>query len=360
MSIPIPFPQGLTSLLKCSWTLELITPLVIRASTNASIHNKNRTQKKGREKQYDFRWEEPIDEKEWAAIRDFNYEFQAIENDDNGSKDEFKLKLQARYSIPGSSIRGALRQWTIRALVKDDEMRLFSLPKIVTGESIDKAERMTKARKAVNDPENRWHDILSLFGIAYDLNPGVNEPLIWSGRLEMGTVELPEQEYAPEDYRYDESDKGKKVNIIAPKNIKQNLKTRSPLDRVTMAARSGGLHSGIEMSEEQHFTLEFRILNPKPNDLRVLKLWKRDLDAGFIRFGGLTSQGRGKVKIVNDAYSLFAACNTPLAEAIKKLGKEDIAQDFTGIWTGAELDFESLFRSETMETLNEKSSHVKP
>jgi len=360
MSAPIPFPQGVTSLLKCSWTIELKTPLVIRASTNASIHNKNRAQKKGREKQYDFRWEEPINETEWAAVKDFNYDFQAIENDDQRSKDKFKWKLQARYSIPGSSIRGALRQWTMRTLVKDDEMRLFSLPKLDTGESIDKAERMTKAGKAVNDPKNRWHDILSLFGIAYNLNPGVNDQLVWSGRLEIGTVELPRQEYTPEDYRYDESDEGKEINVMAPKNIKQNLNTRSPLDRITMAARSGGLHSGIEMSEDQHFTLEFRILNPKPNDLRILKLWKRDLDAGFIRFGGLTSQGRGKVKIVSDTYSMFAAYNTPFAEAVKKIGKEDIAQDFTGVWTGAELDFESLFRSEIMETLNEKSNHVKP
>ena len=352
MSIPIPFPQGVTSLLKCTWTLELKTPLVIRASTSASIRNKGRAQKKGRDKQYDFRWEEPIDEKEWSAVRDFNYEFQAIENDDSGSKDEFKLKLQARYSIPGSSIRGALRQWTIRTLVKDDEIRLFSLPKLVTGESIDKAERMTKAHKAVIEPENRWHDTLSLFGIAYDLNPGVNDPLIWSGRLEMGAVELPIQEYTPEYYRYDESDEGKKMNVIAPKNIKQNLKTRSPLDRITMAARSGGLHSSIEMSEEQHFTLEFRILNPKPNDLRILKLWKRDLDAGFIRFGGLTSQGRGKVNVVDDVYSLYAAINTPLAEVIRKVGTEEIAQEFDSIWTGAKLDFNTLLSEDIMVTLN--------
>lgn len=352
MSIPIPFPQGVTSLLKCTWTLELKTPLVIRASTSASIRNKSRVQKKGRDKQYDFRWEEPIDEKEWAAVRDFNYEFQAIENEDNGSTDEFKLKLQARYSIPGSSIRGALRQWMIRTLVKDDEMRLFSLPKLVTGESIEKAERMTKARKAVEDPENRWHDILSLFGIAYDLNPGVNDPLIWGGRLEMGTVALPKQEYMPEDYRYDKSDEGKKVNVIAPKNIKQNLKTRSPLDRVTMAARSGGLHSGLEMSEGQMLNIEFRILNPKPNDLKIIKLWKRDIDAGFIRFGGLTSQGRGKVKIERDSYSLFAVCKTPLGKAIGELGKEEIAEEFAGIWTGAELDFATVFSKNIMDTLN--------
>jgi CRISPR/Cas system CSM-associated protein Csm3 (group 7 of RAMP superfamily) len=336
MSIPFPFPQGVSSLLKCIWTLELKTPLVIRASTNASIHNNEG--KKGREKTNEFRWEEESSkDSDWTAIRDFNYEFAVGEDN----------KLIARYSIPGSSIRGALRQWTIKALVKDDEMSLFTLPKLEKNDTIGRAIRMINARVAVENPDNFWHDVLSLFGTAYDLNPGVDEPLIWSGRLEMGSVTLPDGEGKTDGFQYDASE----VNTCAPKNIDKHVKTRSPLDRVTMAAKKGGLHSVIEMSEEQQFTVEFRILNLKPNDLKIVRLWKRDIDAGFIRFGGLSSQGRGKVKIVNDAYSIYAACHTPLGEAIRGFGKEEIAQDFAGIWTGAELDFTTVLSEKIMDTL---------
>jgi CRISPR/Cas system CSM-associated protein Csm3 (group 7 of RAMP superfamily) len=339
--LPIPFPQGVTGLLKCTWTLKLKTPLVIRAATNASIHNNE--SKKGREKINDFRWEEQSSQgSNWSAIRDFNYEFY-VENEE----------LKARYSIPGSSIRGALRQSLIHSLITDGEQQLlFSLPKLDQNQSIDTSTRkirMLEAREAVENDQNYWHDILSLFGIAYDLNPGVDNPLIWSGRLEMGSIKLDSPEkVSSEELRYEENE----VNACAPKNISIHLKTRSPLDRVTMAAKSGGLHSGIEMSEGQTFTLEYRIVNPRQNDLKILRLWKRDIDAGFIRFGGLSSQGRGKVKIVADAYQLYAACKTPLGEAIKALGKEEIANELEGIWTGAQFDLNSLLDQNIMDALN--------
>jgi len=346
MSIPLPFPKGVTSMLKCTWTLELKTPLVVRASTNASIHNNEG--KKGREIINDFRWEEKSSkETNWTAIRDFNYEFYAVENENTSTNDEFPFALKARYSIPGSSIRGALRQSLIHSLVTNGEQLLFSLPKREQKQPDESKERMTAARKAVEDKGNYWHDVLSLFGIAYDLNPGVDEPLIWSGRLEIGSVMLPDGEGKADGFRYEASE----VNACAPKNISIHTKNRSPLDRVTMAAKSGGLHSGIEMSEGQTFTLEFRIHNPVPNDIRILKLWNRDIDAGFIRFGGLTSQGRGKVRIESDSYSLFAACNTPLGKVIGELDKQEIANELAGIWTGAELDFATLHGEKIMATL---------
>jgi CRISPR/Cas system CSM-associated protein Csm3 (group 7 of RAMP superfamily) len=357
MSIPLPFPKGVTSLLKCRWTLELRTPLVIRASTNGSIHNKkgDGESQKGRASQYDFRWEELTNAQgkkdEWSAIRDFNYEFHAVENEDSSTKDEFPFVLKARYNIPGSSIRGALRQSLIHSLIKDEEQLLFSLPKLDQVQTIDtstRKKRMSEAKEAVENDQNYWHDILSLFGIAYDLNPGVDDSLIWSGRLDMGSVKLPEGEGKTDGFRYEASE----VNACAPRNIDKHIKTRSPLDRVTMAAKSGGLHSGIEMSEGQTFTLEFRIVNPRPNDLKILKLWKRDIDAGFIRFGGLSSHGRGKVKIVSDTYSLYAACHTPLGKAIRDLGKQEIAQDLAGIWTGVDLDLNSLLGQNIMDALN--------
>lgn len=338
MSIPLPFLEGVTSLLKCSWTLELKTPLVIRASTKASIRNTEG--KKGREKTNNFRWEEQSSQgTNWTAVRDFNYEFY-VENEE----------LKARYSIPGSSIRGALRQSLIHSLVANGEELLFSLPRQKEVSAGEKKNLMIRARTAVENEGNRWNTILSLFGIAYDLNPGVDKPLIWSGRLEMGsiTIDFPEN-ISSEEFRYEEN----AVNACAPKNIKKHIKTRNPLDRVTMGAKKSGLHSVIEMSEGQKFTVEFRILNPKPNDIRIISLWKRDINTGFIRFGGLTSQGRGKVSIVDvdEHYALFAAQHTALAKEIRALEKEDIAEEFTGIWNGAALDLEVLRKPEIMTAL---------
>ncbi|NTV92580.1 MAG: hypothetical protein HGA72_04690 [Chlorobiaceae bacterium] len=352
MSIPFPFPQGVSSLLKCTWTLELKTPLVIRASTNASIHNKKNGKPKGRDKQYDFRWEEPANvqgqKDEWSAVRDFNYEFNAVKNDDSSTKEEFPFVLKARYSIPGSSIRGALRQSLIHSLIMDGEQQLlFSLPKLDQILSGEKSKRMAAARGSVEKEQNYWHDILSLFGIAYDLNPGVDKPLIWSGRLEMGSVKLPDGLGKTEGFQYEASE----VNSCAPNNIDKHVKTRSPLDRVTMAPKESGLHTCIEMSEGQAFLLEFRILNPKPNDIKILKLWKRDLDTGFIRFGGLSSQGRGKVGINSESYSLFAEQNSPLGKAIRELKRVEIADEFAGIWNGAEIDFETLRKPEIVNAL---------
>jgi CRISPR/Cas system CSM-associated protein Csm3 (group 7 of RAMP superfamily) len=348
MSIPLPFTQGVTSLLKCVWTFELKTPLVIRASTSASIRNNEGG--KGRKKTSDLRWEDTSGQTDsnWSLVKDFNYEFYLEEVD---SLEGRKNVLKVRYSIPGSSIRGALRQWTIHALVQEEEKRLFSLPKRGSEITIPKSERMISARKAVEDYQNHWHDILSLFGIAFDLNPGVDEPLVWSGRIDMSPINFLDNTGITEGYQYEQSS----VNRCAPLSSKSHIKTRSPLDRVTMAARSHGLHSCIEMSEGQRFFLEFRILNPKPNDLRILKIWKRDLNAGFIRFGGLTTQGRGKVRIGSETYTLFAACNSPLAASIRKFEKPDIVEPdmlFSDLWTGAELDFECLMHEDIMASLN--------
>lgn len=354
MSIPLPFPNGVTSLLKCTWTLELKTPMVIRASTNASIRNKKgeKETQKGRLKQPALLWadmksdewsEEP-DRDHCSSVRDFNYEFYI-------QKIGATEKLRARYTIPGSSIRGALRQSLIHSLVAEGQELLFSLPKQKEMKAGEKENRMSQARGAVEDEDNYWHTILSLFGIAYDLNPGIDRPLIWHGRLEIGSVALPKQRCEPEDFYYSQNKRINSINECAPRNIKTDLKTRSPLDRLTMAAKDKGLHTGIEMSEGQHFTLEFRILNPKPNDIRIISLWKRDINNGFIRFGGLTSQGRGKVSITDTHYALFAAQQTALAKEIRALKKEEIAEEFKGIWNGAALDLETLRKPEITAAL---------
>lgn len=193
---------------------------------------------------------------------------------------------------------------------------------------------MKEALKAVEDTGNYWHHILSLFGSAYDTS------LTWSGRLRINAVRLNGTQHnqcagiAPSS-----------PDSVAPDNMKRHINTRTPMDRVTMAAKSGGLHSGLEMSEGETFTIEFRILNPKPLDLKILKLWKRDINTGFLRFGGLTSQGRGRVSISADNYRFYAAKNTELFTNLRGFGKPDISKGtlFENLWTGMEVTHEELF-----------------
>ncbi|MEI7818431.1 MAG: RAMP superfamily CRISPR-associated protein [Desulfuromonadales bacterium] len=309
------------------------TPLVIRSGTNAS-NKKSDEHEKGRKSNCQFSWiDKTTDANEgenWSEVKDFNYEF-IVKDDGN---------LEARYSIPGSAIRGALRQWTIKTLIPDSSKKLFSIPKREKGETIDVAEKMKEALIAVEDIGNFWHHVLSLFGSAYDLNPGNDTPLTWSGRLRINAVRLNGMQH-----NQCAGVAAGSPDFVAPDNIKCHITTRTPMDRVTMAARSGGLHSGIEMSEGEKFTIEFRIFNPRPLDLKILKLWMRDINTGFLRFGGLTSQGRGRVSIFSENYRLYAAKNTELFINLRGFGKPDISKGtlFEDLWTGIEVTREELF-----------------
>lgn len=334
MTLPFPFENGVTGILHVFWTVTLQTPLVIRSGSNASYKNKSDLHQKGRKSNCEFSWTDMAGDednsKEWSTVKDFNYDFNV---NDSGN-------LEARYSIPGSAIRGALRQWTIKALIPDGCKKLFSLPKLENDVAIDPAEKMKEAFIAVEDTGNFWHHILSLFGSAYDLNPGKNTSLTWSGRLRINSVRLNSTLHNQCAGIATGS-----TDSVAPDNIKCHINTRTPMDRVTMAARSGGLHSGLEMSEGETFTIEFRILNPKPLDLKILKLWRRDINAGFLRFGGLTSQGRGRVSVCSEKYRCYAAKNTDLFVSLRCFGKPDITNGthFENLWTGIEMTHEDLF-----------------
>lgn len=333
MTLPFPFENGVTAILHVSWTVTLQTPLVIRSGTNASYKNKSDEQEKGRKSNCEFSWIDKTNDgdknNKWSAVKDFNYDF-IVNNDGN---------LEPRYSIPGSAIRGALRQWTIKTLIPDVSKKLFSLPKLENDVAIDLAETMKEALRVAEDTENYWHDILSLFGSAYDLNPGKDTSLTWSGRLQINTIRLNGTQN-----KLCVGSAPRSSDAVAPDNIKRHINIRTPMDRVTMAARSGGLHSGLEMSEGETFAIEFRILNPKPLDLKILKLWMRDINAGFLRFGGLTSQGRGRVSISADNYRLYAVKNTDLFAKLRSFGKPDISKGtlFENLWVGVKLTHEEL------------------
>ena len=319
MNIFKPFANGVLGVLRGHWQLELKTPLLIRQGRMSDFKQKPQEHKKGRGQDAAWVWRDPLKNDEWTQIADFNYHFLIDKAD----------KLQVEHSIPASSIRGALRNWTIKQLLQRKRWRDFSLEKKAEKIDAELSALMKQRRQELEDIKNRWRDILSLFGSAYDLNPKTDEPLTWAGRMRLKT-QIP-------------AATGKTIDGVAasngPQNINRHVNVRNPLDRVTMAAKDKGLHFALEMSEGETFEVDFHILNPKPVDVELLALWCDDLEAGYLRFGGLTSQGRGRVKITTENYQLYVSSASPLFAEIKKRGKPDLAQKelLADLWTGLAL-----------------------
>ena len=198
MTLPYPFREGIHSALYCCWTLTLKTPLVIRHGSSGSYKNNKEGYKKGRGQEKEFLWQEKEKgegEHTWTGVADFNFQFSI------GSDGE----LRVDYSIPPSSIRGALRQWAIKQMVQGDQRYYFQSPKLEgfsEEESASFLKQISEARKYVEDTGHNWHHILSLFGNAFDFTPEElerleefeeldkleqKEPMTWASRLKVYT-----------------------------------------------------------------------------------------------------------------------------------------------------------------------------
>jgi CRISPR/Cas system CSM-associated protein Csm3 (group 7 of RAMP superfamily) len=347
MTLPYPFPvqQGIQSALHCRWTLTLKTPLVIRHGSSASYKNNIKEYKKGRGQEKEFSWRIKNDKRTWTGVADFNYHF-FIDPDGN---------FRVAYSIPASSIRGALRQWAIKQMLKRDERSYFQSPKLEGFSEEENAsfqKQVGKARECVEDTGHNWHHILSLFGNALDFSTEEFEkldelkekdPMTWASRLKVTTTiksdikEENSEEASKEEYGSIDGIKIKDMPPNAPDNIQRHINVRNPLDRMTMAAKNQGLHHALEMSPGQVFEVELLVLNPKPKDIVMLTLWEEDINEGFLRFGGLTSQGRGRCMLNRAEYNLYASATTEFAVPIASAVKQNVIEEkvFDGFWTGA-------------------------
>lgn len=333
-----PFAQGVIGILNTDWTLRTLTPLSIRANMDMAVKQGDRKMKKGRGTGVVLEWENAEEklpkkrrlESEYSHLTDFNYHFVTSDG-----------AISPVYHIPASSIRGTLRNAAIKRLVEMGNRRAFTIRKEEDGKTdlTEMTHQMEAARKLLVEHRDGWFDILSLFGSSLDLVPGETHPLTWAGRLRLG-VAIPF------------STNGKPIDCVGnrisagPGNIRRHVAVRNPLDRVSMAAKDGGLHFALEMSEGERFEIKMHILNPCRNDVHLLGLWLNDIRDGFIRFGGLTSQGRGRVEVVHERHFLFASPSSDIHSKIEKSGKPDLTKDtlLDGIWRGAECSSEELMQ----------------
>ncbi|NUM78639.1 hypothetical protein HUU40_30130 [candidate division KSB1 bacterium] len=344
MTINKPFEHGVLGVLHGTWEIELLSPLAIRNGDKIAFKQKEKRLAKGRGTNLALAWSQSEtvlanQPDEYSKIADCNYHF-ALHHG----------QVHVEYSIPASSIRGALRNTAIKRWVEWSNRKTFSLPN-KEDKTINLEERMQRAKAELQESKNGWYDILSLFGCAFDLGEDNDNPLTWAGRMRLSTQINSTTAAQPLNYM------GKTLaaqDVDGPQNVQREVAVRNPIDRVTMAAKDGGLHGWLEISPGQCFTLSLQILNPCPKDLELLDLWFDEINQGYLCFGGLTSQGRGRVAIKTEEYELFVSKASALADKLLSANKppaEKKDPSLQGLWVGAKIKTRDELRALSFENL---------
>ena len=234
-----------------------------------------------------------------ATLADFYYDTR-IRND----------QVEVQYCIPSRSVRGALRNQTIKRLVMEKEYwnaGLYGVRKDGASEEMlrEGAETLKAALKTPG-----WHLVQNLFGLGVDSgDDGLDDESV-AGRLSIMVGDLKKQ--SGDEFKKTLISGSFIQNGFTPGSThgKMVITTRSPLDHIIHAAKDGGLHSFMELAPGNQFSITIRIVNPKPEDLGLVAFWEREINNGLLRLGGLTSVGRGRLHIDDNAsLKLFSRSN---------------------------------------------------
>ncbi|MBI5409182.1 MAG: hypothetical protein HZA14_07440 [Nitrospirae bacterium] len=260
-----------------TWKVTLETPLVVRSG--GSFGWKNADKDKTRNRNMVFRWGSDAIQGQTDQIGDLYFSIR-LENNE----------AKPYYHIPSSSVRGALREWAITHL----------LPK----KWWDIEEGLKKyAKKETGYAELPSHlvPLLSLFGFTVSTgDEEIDKKYNRAARLTIKTEPFPETA-ALKPFVHKDSWKVA-GNDYGPTNAKRHVKPRNPLDRITHAARKGGLHNFLEFSKGQTFNMTIVVEKANGNgqetfDKEIINWWKKELNYGTIRLGALSSAGRGRVSV---------------------------------------------------------------
>ena len=278
------------------WELKTATPLCIKSGTTSSWNQATDGYKDNPKKlrlynaKFDFFKKDIDKESADASVADFYYDSYI-----KGGE------LKIRYLVPASSVRGALRSYTLKRLVKKDYWNVGSTEK---DQPEDKKEKKRKSfQDALTQPG--WRLIQNMFGLATDNDDEAleNENEYVAGRLKISVGDL--DDIGKKDFATHLISGNLKNPIFGSTRGKMAITTRNPLDKITNAAKDGGLHSVMELSEGNVFSVSIRILNPEPKDLGLIAFWEQGIESGLLRLGGLTSVGRGRLNIQKTDVNLF-------------------------------------------------------
>ncbi len=279
MKVEEPFAKGINSVLVINWSIKLATPLCIR--NGSKFKWKQTSKEKSRNTGVQFLWNEPK-EGNWNEIQDLHYALQLQNN-----------HLTPFYQIPASSLRGAMRSWSLQHLSEEKDWPV--LTGINKEESGSTDISLEDVKNKLNQYKNGLSLIAGLFGLTFQ-SSDETEALSFASRLWVETLPFHNQQEKPDI----DSHSMASNNNYGPQNAWRQIMLRGPVDRITHSAKEGGLHSFLEFSAGQHFEAQVKIMNPQTRDLGLVALWEREIDAGFLRLGALSSAGRGRLSILQD------------------------------------------------------------
>ena len=276
------FKHGVHSALIVKWRLTCETPLVIR--NGKAISYQDSALPKNRGQGLKITWAESTNaDYEVAAL---HYGYEIVDG-----------KAIPYHFVPPSSVRGALRSWTIRHL-GSSELAQVIIP-IPADEKVSKAAYINDLRENLEHRRNSFELIGSLFGLAFEALEGDGD-IGNAGRLRVETEKFDHAEARPI------SATGGDVDAFGgPSNAKRQFTVRNPLDRISHASKEGGLHHFLEFCAGESFNMQLSVLNPRGCDLGLLSLWKREMTDGLLRLGALSNIGRGRVSIAQEDYALW-------------------------------------------------------
>jgi CRISPR/Cas system CSM-associated protein Csm3 (group 7 of RAMP superfamily) len=256
-------------------TLKLETPMVVRNGSHFGW--KNSPKSKARNYKMEFNWGTKASSRH-DQISDLYFSLKVVA--ENGIE-----KIEEYYHVPSSSVRGALRQWTIQHLLDSKEWAINDTIKSLTpNELINPTVKLLTLRQ-----------ILDLFGFAIDgVNKEISKSFNSATRIKIIAEQFNSKCTSP---IIDGDWSNGASNHFGPENVKRHIKTRNPSDRISHASKSGGLHSFLEFSKDEKFKVRIEITNPTLFDFKLLDLWESEINHGVIRIGGLTGIGRGRVSI---------------------------------------------------------------
>ncbi len=308
------YASGVYGVLIADWRLRCETPLAIRNGIKVAYQVVDQNKSRGMDTS--FHWRTPDKAKGDREVTALHYGYEV-----SGGK------VQAVSFIPPSSVRGALRSWTINHLIHPNYRSKMSPP---SKEDPAKTEvYLAAVRQALASPDSGYHWIASLFGLAFDTR--VEEAdLSNAGRLHVSTERF--SQAAPQPIAVNGT---LKDGMAGPTNARRQMTVRNPLDHITHASKEGGLHHFLEFCKGEEFKIHLTVLNPQASDLGLISLWKRELDSGMLRLGALSSIGRGRVSVIDEGYQVWLGPGAPASMRREEMiPAEDPAAEeaLSGLW----------------------------
>ncbi|WP_435548577.1 RAMP superfamily CRISPR-associated protein [Desulfobacterium sp. N47] len=283
-----------------TWSICTITPLCIKSGTTSVWKQAGGNGVKTRlvNAEFDFFNKKKVDQKNKESKESNVYDFYFDVDVENNES-------HIRYHIPASSIRGAIRNYTIKRLIPK---KYWTAALDATGQNSDDQANQTDEDdktlvRALKEPG--WHIIQNLFGLSIDKETEELMDESVAGRITFRVDDLSKLDIAAFKSNLISGSWGKNKVIFPSTHGKMVLTTRNPLGRITQGAKEGGLHTFMELAPGNEFKVHIKIINPTLADLGLIAFWEKSINNGLIRLGGLTSVGRGRLNIKESIINLY-------------------------------------------------------